>query len=553
MKSTLNRDYNQMHIPTQVDNAKLNEFFDNIDNLNLSQIDLIHGKYNLYTRDLNNNTILHRVINNSLNEKHLIKTIKLLPELAKLINFTDNEGRTPLHLLCINQYYETYNVINDILDGKKEKDNIIDMKEDIDLIEKEERDKNISLNEGIDIFTGGNDKDFNYYVLDKYNKLPSSYLCEGINLTQLGKSLKDLKIYNIIIPEKTIPNDYDDNAIFINNDFIRDIFFFIKLLHKNRFKIKVNDYIDDYKKSFTLLNNEYIEYYRNNNFYNEVHRLMMNKNIYNAPMYQHSKINKMIEDDYNKKIINNIIINDSNNYWFLITNYIYKKMNLEEKINYISNDIFKDIIRLIYKLKIQSVLDKTNSNILCKKFNDFYNKLLSENHYLLFLLYIIDNNNDDDIELLFNIIKEIIQQRQIIINELQINDDRNNNLPDLVLEDENIKNQYEEYYIDIFTNITDDTLFNFITELSGKKHSYIILVLINNITSNKTNTFNTFYSKMIKAFLLYDKTLNETKSINEFKSEFTKLIEYINNLDEDIEYYYDINKSHIHYEIINNQ
>lgn len=26
MKSTLNRDYNQMHIPTQVDNAKLNEF-----------------------------------------------------------------------------------------------------------------------------------------------------------------------------------------------------------------------------------------------------------------------------------------------------------------------------------------------------------------------------------------------------------------------------------------------------------------------------------------------------------------------------------------------
>ena len=546
MKTTLNRDYNQMHIPTQVDNAKLNEFFDNIDNLNLSQIDLINGKYNLYTRDLNNNTILHRVINNSLNEKHLIKTIKLLPELAKLINFKDNEDRTPLHLLFINQYYETYKLIKNILDNNK---NEID--------ENDEIDKNVKNNvEEVKKYAyellkvGGEDKiTIDYYVLDKYKKLPSNYLCQGINLTKLNKTINDLKIYNIENKNYNNtnakrPDNYNDNIYILSNDYLKNIFLFIKLLtteeatteepDKNvRYKFKINDYVDTYKKTFTILNNEYIEYYRNNEFYKYISELMMNNEIKNAPMYQHSTINGKTEKEYNDKIIDNLIISDCNNYWYLRTNYIFDKMIKYNNIN-IENNAYKKILELLYKLKIQSVEDKTNSNILCKNFSDLLNKIISENYYLPFLLFIIFHRNN--LNELFNLMKTIGKKKDVI--NLLIDDTYNDiangmDINDIKSQKRYIMTKINDYLDSHIINLKHETnIRNFINiPIPDDNIIYLFLTILNNVLSNQnknehfTNFYNNYTTLMINTV---DTHLKELKDIiDKKKDELLGLDEYI--------------------------
>jgi len=546
MKTTLNRDYNQMHIPTQVDNAKLNEFFDNIDNLNLSQIDLVNGKYNLYTRDLNNNTILHRVINNSLNEKHLIKTIKLLPELAKLINFKDNEDRTPLHLLFINQYYETYKLIKNILDNNKN---------DIDEID--EIDNNIKNNvEEVKKYAyellkvGGEDKiTIDYYVLDKYKKLPSNYLCQGINLTKLNKTINDLKIYNIENKNYNNtnakrPDNYNDNIYILSNDYLKNIFLFIKLLtteeatteepDKNvRYKFKINDYVDTYKKTFTILNNEYIEYYRNNEFYKYISELMMNNEIKNAPMYQHSTINGKTEKEYNDKIIDNLIINDCNNYWYLRTNYIFDKMIKYNNIN-IENNAYKKILELLYKLKIQSVEDKTNSNILCKNFSDLLNKIISENYYLPFLLFIIFHRNN--LNELFNLMKTIGKKKDVI--NLLIDEEYNNiangmDINDIKSQKRYIMTKINDYLDSHIINLKHETnIRNFINiPIPDDNIIYLFLTILNNVLSNQnknehfTNFYNNYTTLMINTV---DTHLKELKDIiDKKKDELLGLDEYI--------------------------
>lgn len=555
MKTTLNRDYNQMHIPTQVDNAKINEFFDNIDNLNLSQIDLINGKYNLYTRDLNNNTILHRVINNSLNEKHLIKTIKLLPELAKLINFIDNEGRTPLHLLFINQYYETYNLIKAILDNNKNK---IDENDEIDNIYVKNNVEEVKKYANELLKVGGEDKiTINYYVLDKYKKLPSNYLCQGINLTKLNKTINDLKIYNIENKNYNNlqrPDDYDENINILSNNYLRDIYLFIRLLKEEdknvRYKFKINDYVDTYKKTFTILNNEYIEYYRNNEFYEDIRKSMKDPKILNAPMYQHSTINGKTEKEYNKKIINNVIINDCNNYWYIRTNYIFDKMikynnikidnTLNEELNEELKKKIKKILELLYKLKIQSVEDKSNSNILCKNFSDLLNKIISENYYLPFLLFII--NYRDRLNILFNLMKTIEQYKDLInliIDDSYDDIDHGKDINDINSQKDYIKTKIDSY---LNANIIDVKYQRIITDFLDINYDvrnlryddniiYLFLTILNNVlpNKNKNESFTKFYNNFTRLILnKVNSPLKELKNIiDKKKDELLGLDEYI--------------------------
>ena len=536
MKSTLSKDYYQMRIPTQVDNTKLNEFFDNIDNLNLSQIDLKYGKYNIYTRDLNNDSILHHIINNSLNEKQLIKKIKLMPDVVKLINMRDNDKRTPLHLLCMKQYYTAYKTIEDILNNKSNY-NYDDFNID-----------NIKSNETINLsfLTGGNNNiQIDYYVLDKYNRLPSSYLCEGINLTKLNKSLDDLPIEDINKKNIIINDNY-----LLNNSYLKYIYFYINLLQyiNKRYQIKINNYTDDYKKRYTILNYEYIEFYRNEIFYNEIINKMNDKNIIDIPKQQYSKINNMTEKDYNDKIVNNSLIKDNNIFWFLISNYIYNKINKNNN----------NSIELLCKLKIQSILDKTNSNILCKYFNEFFNKILSPKLYLYFIL--CADYDIAKVQNIFNLILSIYENDIIIAPALPVAGP----LPAGVTEEDNrfsniynhIKNEIKRRIdgreenlnnIDVFrscffNDIRDDIAGDVIRDIRNnnndnptKKNIYIlflILTIIKNIKTNEIENFNTLYNEYYEIMPKNDE--NNLKPI----------LEQINLIytNEIVEYHYDIHK-----------
>lgn len=296
-----------------------------------------------------------------------------------------------------------------------------------------------------------------------------------------------------------------------------------------RYKFKVNDYVDTYKKSFTILNNEYIEYYRNNKFYKDISELMMNNEIKNAPMYQHSTINGKTEDKYNEKIIDNLIINDCNNYWYLRTNYIFDKMikynNI--KIDNRLDEKTKKILELLYKLKIQSVEDKSNSNILCKNFSDLLNKIISENYYLPFLLFIIFHS--DSLDKLYNLMKTITNEQNKDDINLLINDRYNRNIDNI-----NTQRDYIRDWINRNINVPEDQ--NKITEFLNIRRNdnniiYLFLTILNNIlpNQNKNDHFTNFYNNFTRLILNDDNTdLKKLKTnIDNKKDELLGLDEYI--------------------------
>ena len=97
-------------------NNELNKFFETIDNLN-KPFKFNESKFGLDVRDENGNSILHRIIINSLNEQELLNKIQFIPNIETLINTINFKQQTPLHLLCKYQYYESYLLLKHFRDA----------------------------------------------------------------------------------------------------------------------------------------------------------------------------------------------------------------------------------------------------------------------------------------------------------------------------------------------------------------------------------------------------------------------------------------------------
>ena len=111
------KNYQEMiSIPGNQDN-ELNKFFETIDNLN-KPFKLNESKFGLNIRDENGNSILHRIIINSLNEQELLNKIQFIPNIETLINTVNFKHQSPLHLLCKYQYYQAYLLLKNTLEGK---------------------------------------------------------------------------------------------------------------------------------------------------------------------------------------------------------------------------------------------------------------------------------------------------------------------------------------------------------------------------------------------------------------------------------------------------
>lgn len=193
MDNLISKNYQQMISIPGSQNNELNKFFEMIDNLN-KPIEFNQSKFNLHVRDENGNSILHRIIINSLNEQELLLKIEFIPKIETLINTINFKQQTPLHLLCKYQYYESYLLLKKTLEGS-EIDYLKEENEINEYITKSKSTKTTKKNKGIDI---------RYDILDYKNRLPLSYLVVGVDIDKIKckcsveatKAINDFKTFD---------------------------------------------------------------------------------------------------------------------------------------------------------------------------------------------------------------------------------------------------------------------------------------------------------------------------------------------------------------------
>ena len=162
-------------------NNELNKFFETIDNLN-KPFKFNESKFGLDVRDENGNSILHRIIINSLNEQELLNRMQFIPNIETLINTINFKQQTPLHLLCKYQYYESYLLLKKTLEGSE----IDYLNEEEKIIRYLKKDDTLTITKnklkGIGI---------RYDVLDYKNRLPLSYLVVGVDIDKIKCKCSD--------------------------------------------------------------------------------------------------------------------------------------------------------------------------------------------------------------------------------------------------------------------------------------------------------------------------------------------------------------------------
>lgn len=360
------RTYQQMTAIPGNGSVKLNKFLNKIDNLK-EPFNFNNSSFKINTKDEFGNTLLHRIIINSLDENELLNKIDFLPNVHILINAVNRKKQTPLHLLCKYQYYDAYVKIRDMCNG-----NYV-VKDDEDVLK-----SIIDMN-------GGNDKniDINYYAIDNKNRTPLSYLVKGVNL-KMNKSNK--KIENIL---KDIDINVYKNLSTVDTD--------EKFL--NKLKEIFDVIVANENIHCLIINNEFVIRFINKDFFDEMcknsKRIISNKSI----MVDNNPITMFVKEDKLKDI-------KYNSYWSIVSRYILKK---------ILNDY--DTTKYITKLKLATYIGKKLTEL-----NTETDLLEDDNIYALLrnnednktttsLNDIIDNimNTDDNNEKIENICEYFYQ------------------------------------------------------------------------------------------------------------------------------------------------
>ena len=300
------KNYQEMiSIPGNQDN-ELNKFFETIDNLN-KPFKLNESKFGLNIRDENGNSILHRIIINSLNEQELLNKIQFIPNIETLINTVNFKHQSPLHLLCKYQYYQAYLLLKNTLEGNEIK--YLQEEKDIE-----------TLIKGVSSIITKKDKgeeDIKYDILDSKNRLPLSYLVMGVDIDKI-------RVSNVLIPEDIKSTDSNLNKMMeyfngkTNCDDDADI----------KTKLKFDNEIDkkyvDNDIYHLVLNNKYVKRYINNSFIEDIYENTTKTVPYdrfaNINVDNMSTLNYFIKDDKTIKSISTV------NYYLVFSKYINNKL-----------------------------------------------------------------------------------------------------------------------------------------------------------------------------------------------------------------------------------
>ena len=260
----IDSNYIEMFPITTRNDEEINKSFESLNDHNYYDFN-----FDINKRDENGNSLLHRLIIDSVDENDAINKFLNLPiDVKSLYNKQNNNLQSPLHLICIKRYQKLFDVmvnkdrtrrtiIKDVLDNIKEHD-----KDRVNVIF-----KNKPWNNSFNLF--------NYNIQDKYGNIPLVYLLNGdeisydnLNPYLVFKSLLSTKdIYDIKYyyknTNKLILND--DNLIFKDFDYLKE---FIKIISKHtnnlnhyRFNSSFDISIQTFIDSFVTNDFNYITYY----------------------------------------------------------------------------------------------------------------------------------------------------------------------------------------------------------------------------------------------------------------------------------------------------
>ena len=338
----IDSNYIEMFPITTRNDEEINKSFESLNDHNYYDFN-----FDINKRDENGNSLLHRLIIDSVDENDAINKFLNLPiDVKSLYNKQNNNLQSPLHLICIKRYQELFNVmvnkdrtrrtiIKDVLDNIKEHD-----KDRVNVIF-----KNKPWNNSFNLF--------NYNIQDKYGNIPLVYLLNGdeisydnLNPYLVFKSLLSTKdIYDIKYyyknTNKLILND--DNLIFKDFDYLKE---FIKIISKHtnnlnhyRFNSSFDISIQTFIDSFVTNDFNYITYYELLIKY-LLNKVGLDTEQFKHPIYYY-QVYSIIADNPYTEIIKYII-------------------NIKEFQQILSdNNLIADVNKLIEsKLSIQDIMNK---------------------------------------------------------------------------------------------------------------------------------------------------------------------------------------------------
>lgn len=299
------KNYQEMiSIPGNQDN-ELNKFFETIDNLN-KPFKLNESKFGLNIRDENGNSILHRIIINSLNEQELLNKIQFIPNIETLINTVNFKHQSPLHLLCKYQYYQAYLLLKNTIEGneinylQEEKDIETLIKGDSSIITKKDKGK----------------EDIKYDILDSKNRLPLSYLVMGVDIDKIRAS-------NVLIPEDIKSTDINLNRMMEYFNGKTNCDDDVNIGTNLKFDNDIDKKYVDNDIYHLILNNKYVKRYINKSFIEDIYENTTKTVPYdrfaNINVDNMSTLNYFIKDKTIKSI-------STVNYYLVFSKYINNKL-----------------------------------------------------------------------------------------------------------------------------------------------------------------------------------------------------------------------------------
>ena len=299
------KNYQEMiSIPGNQDN-ELNKFFETIDNLN-KPFKLNESKFGLNIRDENGNSILHRIIINSLNEQELLNKIQFIPNIETLINTVNFKHQSPLHLLCKYQYYQAYLLLKNTLEGNEIK--YLQEEKDIE-----------TLIKGVSSIITKKDKgkeDIKYDILDSKNRLPLSYLVMGVDIDKIRAS-------NVLIPEDIKSTDINLNKMMKYFNEKKNCDDDVNIGTNLKFDNDIDKKYVDNDIYHLVLNNKYVKRYINKSFIEDIYENTTKTVPYdrfaNINVDNMSTLNYFIKDKTIKSI-------STVNYYLVFSKYINNKL-----------------------------------------------------------------------------------------------------------------------------------------------------------------------------------------------------------------------------------
>lgn len=258
----IDSNYIEMFPITTRNDEEIKKSFDSLNDHNYYDFN-----FDINKRDENGNSLLHRLIIDSVDENDAINKFLNLPiDVKSLYNKQNNNLQSPLHLICIKRYQELFNVM---VNKHRTRNTII--KDVLNNIKGPNKYRiNVKNHYSTNSF-----KLFNYNIQDKYGNIPLVYLLNGDEISYdnvnpylvfksllLTKDINDIKYY-YKNTNKLILND--DNLTFKDFDYLKE---FIKIISKHtnnlnhyRFNSSFDISIQTFIDSFVTNDFNYITYY----------------------------------------------------------------------------------------------------------------------------------------------------------------------------------------------------------------------------------------------------------------------------------------------------